>query len=396
MQKKLHLFIKMNKEEPFITTCYFILLFFLAFLLNFSLASIEGAKYTTNLLKNYRSGLLSLSYMELEENQVKDHWDQLKKEDDIESLGLVYQREATTNNHISLLLYQYTEGLLKTAELQLSEGRWFEADNEIVLIHSAQKIIDLNEKIIIKFYDEGEKEVTVVGFLANDFVIRNHLTVSKQNSEKSNFDYFDLFHDAYEPVAYQNIYTGIVSPSFHSDSFLFSGTISFIKLKPGTNKQITLLNLQNKYKDYGVFIDFEPSYLSYKKDVLELKNRDEIFLLICILILFCTGFCINNALRIGKKKTEFSIYYMCGLTWPQSILMSYAKSLLIFIVAIPLGTLYLNLNIKSGNFLDLILTTRNMSVVFFGLISIYIVFSFPIYLNFKRYDPITLFRKENL
>lgn len=399
MLKKIQLLLKMNKEEPLVTTCYFIMLFFLAFTLNYTLASIEGSKYSVNLLKNYNGGILFFPFfpqnLEVGEHYEYPYLDDMASESDIDSLGITFECEAVAKNNVNLKCLQYSKGLLDTAEFKLSQGRWFQNENEIVLIHSARKVFDLNEKISIKYYDQPIREVTVVGFLSNDIIV-NAIGGKVLGSDGSiGYNYESLTYDDYWFVAEQDVFTAIVSPSLNLESFYIRG-LQFIKLKPDVSKEKALLYLQEKYKEYGDFVDFDPNYDVYKKDVFEMINRDEVFLLACLLVLFCAGFCINNALRISKKKTEYSIYYMCGLTWSQSVIMTYLKSLLIFIVAIPMGTAYLYLNIKSGSFLNLILTKANIFLVFGGLVMVYILFSLPIYLKFRRQDPIMLLRKENL
>ena len=121
--------------------------------------------------------------------------------------------------------------------------------------------------------------------------------------------------------------------------------------------------LKEKYGEYTEFYDYDEAYETYKNEFIVYKNRDEIYLLGCMLLLFCIGLFANNILRIRKKKKEFAIYYIYGLTWGESIILSYM---------------------------------RNAILVFVILLVIYLIVSLSTYFHCKKQDPITLQRQGEI
>ena len=83
MSKKISLYLKMMKEEPVITTFYFVLIVAMTFLMNLSMSDIDRARYNANVLSEQKGKITmmlhtsentdeNLSHEEAEQNDRAD------------------------------------------------------------------------------------------------------------------------------------------------------------------------------------------------------------------------------------------------------------------------------------------------------------------------------------
>lgn len=393
ISKYLRLMVRMNREEPITVVCYFIMLFLTAFLIDFSISSLMGAGYGLKLLSAYEDGLCFSYFLDVDSNAYEETEDKIRQMKEVESIGTIRTGIYPIENKSEALgLFQYNQDLLKNSHFLLEEGFWFNNPDEVVLAASAKKVLRLGDQINVLLEDGTKKRLKVTGFLKNDQLIQGTAVAERRN--KAEWFFENSVTDMYQHHLSMNWVCGIVAPEC-TISGLLKKTTFYVKLKETDDINRVLENAERIAGDQGVFYTLKEGMGSYRKSYLTPQNREEFFFLICVLVLFIVGFCVNNVLRIYNKKKEFAVYYLTGLTWEGSILLSYLKSLLLFAVAIPAGILVLHIMKAKGIFFALECSWGIDVMIFLFLFLGYMVFSLPVYFLFKKKDPIELLKKED-
>jgi len=407
MKKKICLNIKMIKEEPFITTFYFILLCALTFILNLSVASYEGANYEYRMLSREKGSISMLMYpyeenenesWEIREKKKNDYYktifQKMEQDPNIKEIDTTWQYYFNIESKYTFIRgYRYNANFFQNINMNLSKGRWFQSEDEIVLTKCASRFFHIGDTIELVDAKERQKQFHVVGFLANDLVVDNDVMASKHDTIEG-YEYDNLITDEKRRLTSAE-YVAILSPHYNLDCWQYSLT-SFIKFDEKLSVEEATSYLSKKYGEYAEFYEFNEPYDEYKENFISIKNREEIYLVFCMLILFCTGFCVNNILRIQKKSVEFGIYYIFGLTWRESVALSYMKNLVIFFIAIPVGSLGAFIECIMDDSNGWIFETSNALLIFCSLIFIYILVSLPTYFRYRKQDPITLQRQGDI
>lgn len=398
----------MMKEEPVITTFYFVLIVAMTFLMNLSMSDIDRARYNANVLSEQKGKITmmlhtsentdeNLSHEEAEQNDRADmiqKYNVLHQDNHIKKLGYVKEMTGRIESRFSYLrFYQYSQILFKELNYTLYKGHWPQKKNEMVLTREAMKWFHIGEKIRVVLSEDKTEEFCVSGFLVNNEIVVNNM-YSTKNDQVEEYWYADLFKDAKQSIEFGE-YTAVVSPDYDSKELTYMPTC-FVKCRDDMNREESLQYLNQTYGNIADFQYFSTAYEEYKEEKLNIGNRSDIHLIIFMLLLFCTGFCINNVLRIQKKSREYAIYYMFGLTWEQSVLLSYIKNILVFLIAVPIGILLFYFNTQTQNYSELILKPSNTIFILVMMLLIYVIFSLPVYLHFRTMDPIDMQRKENI
>lgn len=409
MKKKLCLYLKMIKEEPVITTFCFFLLIALVYVMNISLASYEWANYRYKMLSNEKGSITMMAYL-YENNDIDlEKYEYYRKEEKAYYDKIFNKIQQDTNvkevdmilryyfhikdTYSSIMAYQYNDNLFQNINMNLCKGRWFEKEDEIVLTNCAMGHFKLGDTIVLMDLDNEEKEFHIVGFLENDLVLDNGVCASK-NDTTVGYEFEQLTVDERQRRG-SDQFVGILSPQFQSKHWAYCST-AFLKYDQNLSVQEAITYLDETYGEYAEFYDFDVEYEKYKNQSLVYKNREEIYLLSCMVLLFCIGFCVNSILRIQKKKKEFAIYYIYGLTWGESIVLSYMKNLLIILIAIPLGSLGAYIRCLTDDHEGWIFHSKNAVLVFIILVVLYLIVSLPTYFHYKKQDPITLQRQGDV
>ncbi len=255
------------------------------------------------------------------------------EEGDVQATYRVNIVDKDSTDLFSLCAYCYDRGLYDKWIPEMEMGTWLselkpDKFNEIpVVVYDAEKklkIGDIIEKQTIDYSDDNnnsysirEIRLRVVGILSDDaeIIYYNNLKYD---------DYRDMYSSVNDITAkegYDSVYLFRSEDIQYANVFSMSSGVAFINFSklPSEEQQddnnIIILGITERFIEMREFQNNSISYI-----MQEITKLLPIF--ICILLLAIIISVSINAITTYNEMRNYSIYYICGITWNKSLIIS--------------------------------------------------------------------------
>lgn len=284
-----------------------------------------------------------------------------------------------------------TEKFYGHLNMNLKAGTGFtENPNEVIIVNnrSGYKVGDT----ITVFYEkngiETERELEVVGILCYPIMAEDVTGWSSYSGTSMDgnppFGYYVC--DYLRRYDNENVY--LINPLLGIDADVLKEDIFYIYLEEDNIQTQSVLRTLMQYGD----VEWMEAL---QKEKETFWDREEAVLEICLLLAFICGVIVYNYIDMKRRRREFGIYFMLGMTWRQTIRITVSSNVASFTLGFLLAeiTLY---RIRNFDFLrENIYLLRNQFLLGLGIFLIYILSMLPVYMEMRRVNPITLIRRKD-
>lgn len=301
--------------------------------------------------------------------------------------GMIYA-SASFDNGTGLVL---TEKFYRHLNINLKAGTGFtENPNEVIIVNnrSGYKVGDTITISYEKAGAETECEMEVVGILRYP-IMANDVTGSGSDSGTSMdgmYPYALYVRDYVRLNDNENVY--LINPLMGIDADALKEDICYIYLEEDNIQTQSVLHTLMQYGDVEWMEALQNEKVSF-------WDRDEAILDICLLLAFICGVIVYNYIDMKRRRREFGIYFMLGMTWRQTIRITLSSNVASFTLGFLLAeiTLY---RLRNSDFVDdSIYLLRNQLLLGLGIFLIYILSMIPVYMEMRKVNPITLIRRKD-
>ena len=255
--------------------------------------------------------------------------------------------EKAGDNMYSLFAYSYDEVLYNNWIPNIQEGKWLsnaekmESEEIPVVVYDINhsiKVGDVLEKKSMDYIvDEQGKEgnitkyfkLKVVGILSDDAEIVYYNKTEHGDCR----DAFSSVKQITMDEGYETLYLFRSEDTRSANVFSMSSGIAFINISDSITKE-----MQDKNQDIilGITDDFI-ELRTFKKNssayITEEVNK-LLPIFVCILLLTLIITVSVNAITTYKEITNFALYYICGITWKKTMLISFIHAVIQTVLAL--------------------------------------------------------------
>lgn len=274
------------------------------------------------------------------------------EESDVQASYRVNISEKDGDNMYSLFAYSYDEGLYNNWIPNMQDGKWLsdidqqESEEIPVVVYDINhsiKVGDVLEKRSIDYTvdDQGNEgnmikffKLKVVGLLDDDAEIVYYNKVEYGDCR----DAFSSVKKITKNEGYETIYLFRSEDTRSAGIFSMSSGIAFINISDSITKemqdenQMIILGITNNFMDLPIFKQNSSDYITE-----EVNKLLPIF--ICIFLLTIIITISVNAITTYKEISNFALYYICGMRWKGTMLISLIHAVIQTIFAVFLAVI---------------------------------------------------------
>lgn len=266
---------------------------------------------------------------------------------DVQASYRVNISEKNGDNMYSLFSYSYDEGLYNNWIPNIQDGKWLsdidqkESEEIPVVVYDTNHSIevgDVLEKQSIEYIvDEHGKEgnitkffkLKVVGILDDDAEIVYYNKIEYGDCR----DAFSSVKQITKDEGYETLYLFRNKDTRSANVFSMSSGIAFINISDSITKEMQdknqeiILGITDNFMDLRTFKQNSNAYITE-----EINKLLPIF--VCILLLTLIITVSVNAITTYKEITNFALYYICGITWKKTMLISFIHAVIQTVLAL--------------------------------------------------------------
>ncbi len=309
---------------------------------------------------------------------------------DVQASYKVNISEKDADNMYSLFAYSYDEGLYNNWIPNMQEGKWLsdidqkESEEIPVVVYDINHSIevgDVLEKQSIDYIldDHGNEgnitkvfKLKVVGILDDDAEIVHYNKVEYDDCR----DAFSSVKKITKNEGYETIYLFRSEDTRSAGIFSMSSGIAFINISDSITKemqdenQIIILGITDNFMELPTFKQNSSDYITE-----EVNKLLPIF--ICIFLLTIIITISVNAITTYKEISNFALYYICGITWRGTMLISLIHAVIQTIVSVFLAVISMIVCSFTNILSDTVLEFHSIQIVVcFAMIFINLIFAF--------------------
>lgn len=312
------------------------------------------------------------------------------KECDVQASYKVNISEKDADNMYSLFAYSYDEGLYNNWIPNMQDGKWLsdidqkESEEIPVVVYNINhsiKVGDVLEKQSIEYIvdDQGNEgnitkvfKLMVVGILDDDAEIVHYNKVEYDDCR----DAFSSVKKITKNEGYETIYLFRSEDTRSAGIFSMSSGIAFINISDSITKemqdenQIIILGITDNFMDLPIFKQNSSDYITE-----EVNKLLPIF--ICIFLLTNIITISVNAITTYKEISNFALYYICGMRWKGTMLISLIHAVIQAIFAVFLAVISMIVFSFTNILADTVLEFHPIQIaVCFAMILVNLIFAF--------------------
>jgi|GEM_PF-4064584 len=294
---------------------------------------------------------------------------------------------------IDLILDHYREEVFGDMQYPLTEGKWPDKPYEVLLNEDMRSIYQVGQKIPVSIYylsetrqtEEYEAELTVTGFIPSDAQI---LTFSVNRGE----DISEMGTTYREELGSSRSGARgiVVEPPLTSssrDEMFFLNSV-FILPSPGVSAEEMKQLLTDLFPERVIHVvdDMIEEYrIRHRVEYEKMVQNLLIVSGLAISVLFSSVF-----LQLRKKNREMNVYYMCGMTWSQSIGIFCVVYIPIILLSFFAGSAAFMAFNENRRWFD----GKDSWLILLSLLVISFLFVLPLYVYARYSSPVEETRKD--
>ncbi len=309
---------------------------------------------------------------------------------DVQASYRVNISEKDGNNMYSLFAYSYDEGLYNNWIPNMQDGKWLsdidqkESEEIPVVVYDINHSIevgDVLEKQSIEYIvDELGKEgnitklfkLKVVGILDDEAEIVYYNKVEYGDCR----DAFSSVKQITKDEGYETLYLFRSIDTRSANVFSMSSGIAFINISDSITKEMQdknqeiILGITEDFMELQTFKQNSSAYITE-----EVNRLLPIF--ICIFLLTIIITISVNAITTYKEISNFALYYICGLRWKGTMLISLIHAVFQTIISVFLAVISMIVCSFTDILADTVLGFHPIQIVVcFAMIFINLIFAF--------------------
>lgn len=315
--------------------------------------------------------------------------------------GFIGAEQVDVNERVIFMLDGVYEDVYGKMEYPLVCGKWPDKPCEIALEEKMCQTYEIGDQITVGVYHFsgfGEKEeidivetvLTVTGFIPMDAQMLTW-RVNDKHADISSMS--TTFREQEEQRGTkQSIIMGVGVPPLDSSGLPFGSSYECATLLITPTKDCTpdclIPSLTRLFDEGQIHIGSELVERYYEKHLAEYK--DMVRNLIIVSSLALSTLFSSVFLQLRKKRLEMTVYYMCGITWKQSISLFCITYIPIILLSFISGTAIYMAFRESRRWFD----GKDSLWILLILLAVTLLFILPLYILARRSSPVEQTRKD--